>query len=311
MMKKEELARIRKSLGLTQKELAEKIGYSFETIKRYETGERTIPDRVEIATNKLRENKMEIIAIINQKGGVGKTTTSINLSSGLAITGKKVLLVDMDPQANSSKGLGLFDPDKGTVSNILLRGKERTNIQEVIRKTEIEGLDIITSSVKLEKTEQILTGATFREQLLKQSLQGLKYDYIIIDCGPRLGILNINALVACNKVIVPCKIDRYSLEGFGDLIETIMEVKELSGEDINEYVRIVLTMVSKKSSQSLKWVQNQLETINCRVMKSFIRQAETVNQAHMETKPIFMFDPKGNGSQDYESLVDEVVKWQN
>jgi len=156
----------------------------------------------------------KIIAIINQKGGVGKTTTSINLSCGLARKGKKVLLIDLDPQAHSTIGLAI-EPEsfKASLNEVLLQKK---SIKEVILKTKTENLYIAPSHIRLDRAEQQLAPELFRETFLHKAIKNLDYEFIVIDCRPTLGTLTINALYACNFIIVPCEISRYALDGFND-----------------------------------------------------------------------------------------------
>jgi len=163
------------------------------------------------------------IAVINQKGGTGKTTTSINLSSALAMNGKRVLLIDLDPQAHSTIGLGIEPGNyQAAIHDVLLK---KNKIKEAILETKVANLSLVPSHIRLDKAEQQLSSELFRETFLHKAIHNLDYDFIIIDCRPTLGTLTINALYACDFIIVPCEMGRYALDGFSDLMETIENVK--------------------------------------------------------------------------------------
>ena len=178
----------------------------------------------------------KIVAIINQKGGVGKTTTSINLASGLARHGQRVLLIDLDPQAHSTIGLGI-EPESYRLAmhDVLVNKKD---IKEIILKTPIENLSLAPSHIRLDKAEYQLTPEMFKESKLQKAIHGLEYDFIVIDCRPTLGTLTINALFASNFIIVPCEMGRYALDGFADLMEAIDKVKNNEGGDKEQFVKI-------------------------------------------------------------------------
>ena len=249
----------------------------------------------------------KITAIINQKGGPGKTTTSINLSCGLANKGKKVLLIDFDPQAHSTIGLGI-EPETYTaaIHDVLLRKKK---IKDILIDTETNGLSLAPSHIRLDRAEQQLSSELFRESILYKAIKNLEHDYIIIDCRPTLGTLTINALYASNLIIVPCEMGRYSLDGFSDLMDTIDNVK--NSQDIEEkknLIRILLTKFDSRKSISNDWVLEQLEPYKQLLFKTRIRQNENLNQAHMAQQPIFTFNSSSHGAEDYEQLTKEVIK---
>ena len=245
-------------------------------------------------------------AIINQKGGTGKTTTSTNLSCALALEGHKVLLIDLDPQSHSTIGLG-FEPRsyKHAIHDVLVNKKK---IQEVILKTQIDNLDLAPAHIRLDRAEQQLTPEMFKENRLHKAIRNLDYDFILIDCRPALGTLTINALYTSNFILVPCEMARYSLEGFSDLMETIETVKNNKGKNKEDFIRILLTKYDARKSVTNDWVFKQLEPYKTFLFDTPIRQNEALNQAHMAMEPIFTFDPKSHGAEDYTNLTKEVIK---
>lgn len=249
---------------------------------------------------------MNITAIINQKGGVGKTTSSINLSAGLALKGFKVLLIDMDPQAHSSIGLGIEPGSyQYAIQDVLLRNK---NIQDVILATQVKNLSIVPSHIRLDRAEQQLAPEMFREGFLAKAIKKIKYDYIIIDCRPTLGTLTINALYACNFVLVPCEMGRYALDGFADLMETIENVKRDNNFNQDKYIRILLTKYESRNKVTNDWVLDQLKPFEKILLKTRIRKNEALNQAHMAQEPIFTFKSNSSGAEDYKELTKEFIK---
>lgn len=244
-----------------------------------------------------------IIAVANQKGGVGKTTTSINFACALALRGKRVLLIDLDPQAHSTIGLGI---EPGTyqyaIHDVMVNKK---NIREVTLGTQVRGLDLVPSHIRLERAEQQLTPEMFKESRLHKAMRNLNYDCVIIDCRPTLGTLTINALYACNFVLVPCEMSRYSLDGFSDLMETIENVKNSGGIESEKVIRILLTRFDSRKSITNDWIIEQLRPYEALLFNTKIRQNEALNQAHIAMEPIFVFKPNSFGAQDYEQLAGE------
>jgi len=245
-----------------------------------------------------------IIAIINQKGGVGKTTTSINFSAGLARQNKKTLLIDLDPQAHSTIGLGI-EPESfsSSISDVLAKKKP---ITETILPTSTPNLFIVPSHIRLDKIEQQLAPELFRESFLQKAIKGLDFEYIVIDCRPTLGTLTINALFAANFIIVPCEMGRYALDGFSDLMETIEHVK--NGEfNKADFIRILLTKYDNRNKVSNDWVFQQLEPFKHLIFQTCIRRNEALNQSQMAQETIFDFKADSSGSQDYAQLINEFL----
>jgi chromosome partitioning protein len=253
----------------------------------------------------LNNNSKKNVAVVNQKGGVGKTTTSINLSSGLALAGKRVLLVDMDPQAHSTIGLGL---EPGSYEKALDDVfAQKASLGETILETQVKNLFIAPSRIHLDRTEQELSTALFRESLLAKAISDLNFDFIIIDCRPTLGTLTINAIFASTFIVVPCEMSRYSLDGFADLMETIDVVKGRS-LDKREFVRILLTKFDARNKVSNEWVMTQLNGgFSEFLFNTKIRKNEALNQAHMAMEPIFSFKADSAGAEDYDQLTKELL----
>ena len=247
----------------------------------------------------------KIIAVTNQKGGVGKTTTSINFSAGLAREGHRVLLIDLDPQAHSTIGLGIEPGSYDQAIHDVLVNKR--NIRDVTLETRIQNLSLVPSHIRLDKAEQQLTPEMFKESRLHKAIRDLDYDFIVIDCRPTLGTLTVNALYACDFILVPCEMARYALEGFADLMETIENVKNGDAVEKEGFVRILLTKLDSRKSVSNDWVMAQLEPHKALLFATRIRQNEALNQAHMATEPIFSFKSNSPGAEDYEQLTREFL----
>ncbi len=249
-----------------------------------------------------------IIAVANQKGGVGKTTTTINLSACLAEKGKKVLAIDLDPQGNTTSGLGI---EKENVENSvyeLMLGE--CSIQEIMIKTEIENLYILPSNVNLAGAEIELIGVNEREYILKNEVDYIKdnFDFIIIDCPPSLNMLTINAMTTANTVLVPIQCEYYALEGLSQLIYTINLVQERLNPEL-QMEGIVFTMYDARTNLSLQVVENVKNNLNTtNIYKTIIPRNIRLAEAPSHGKPINLYDKKSTGAESYRLLAEEVIE---
>ncbi|MGH7884930.1 MAG: ParA family protein [Thermodesulfobacteriota bacterium] len=246
-----------------------------------------------------------IIAIINQKGGSGKTTTTVNLGGYLASFNKKVLVLDLDPQANSTIHLGLKPHEvKKNIYDVMTEG---INISEVIKKTEIENLQLSPANINLSGVEIELAGIVGREMVLKEALDQIikNYDYIIIDCPPSLSLLTINALTAAKEIIIPVQTEFFALEGMGKLINTVEIVKQRLNRDL-KITGILPTMFDTRTNLSREVVEKINEYFGNKVYKTIIRKNIRLAEASSHGKPILLYDPRSSGAEDYESFSKEV-----
>lgn len=247
-----------------------------------------------------------VIAVANQKGGVGKSTTAINLSACLAEKGKKVLTIDIDPQGNTTSGLGV---DKNSVENTLYELLlEQADVKDVIVKDAVENVDLIPSNVNLSGAEIELIGVEEKEYILKKIIDKIrrKYDYIIMDCPPSLSMLTINALTAATSVLVPIQCEYYALEGLSQLIHTI----ELVQERLNKRLKIegvVFTMYDARTNLSLQVVENVKENLNQNIYKTIIPRNVRLAEAPSYGQPITIYDSKSSGAESYRLLAEEVI----
>lgn len=248
-----------------------------------------------------------IIAIANQKGGVGKTTTSINLSSCLANEGKKVLIVDIDPQGNATSGVGIIKQNlENTVYELFLG---ECTLSECLTQSVVENLNILPSNVNLAGAEIDLIGVENREFILKKELDSIKdlYDYIIIDCPPSLNVLTVNAMVAADAVIVPIQCEYYALEGLSQLIHTINLIQERLNGNL-EIDGIVFTMYDSRTNLSADVVENVRENIHINIYDTVIPRNVRLAEAPSYGIPIHMYDGKSAGAIAYANLAKEVIK---
>ena len=246
-----------------------------------------------------------IIALANQKGGVGKTTTTINLGAYLAGGKRKVLIIDLDPQGNTSSGLGVRKEDlKGDLYDVLVDGLAAAS---VVQKTDVEGLWVLPASAVLAAAEIELVAAPRREYRLRDALADLTYDYILIDCPPSLGILTLNGLTAADSIIIPVQAEFYALEGLGQLVQTVQRVRKALNPSLN-LLGVVLTMHNGRTSLSTQ-VHDEVkrhfpDTIFDTVIPRNVRLAEAPSFG----KPISQYDKWSKGARSYKALAAEVVK---
>ena len=246
------------------------------------------------------------IVIANQKGGVGKTTTSINLSAALAEQGQKVLVIDMDPQGNTTSGLGVEkDEVENTVYELLL---EECTIQECMQKEIFENLSILPANINLAGAEIELISAENKEYLLKNTLDEVKdqYDFIIIDCPPSLNLLTINSMCAGDTVLVPIQCEYYALEGLSQLMHTIDLVKERLNPNL-EMEGVVFTMYDARTNLSLQVVESVKNNLNQKVYKSIIPRNVRLAEAPSYGMPITKYDKRSTGAESYRLLAEEVI----
>ena len=256
---------------------------------------------------KERSTKMgRIIAIANQKGGVGKTTTAINLSASLASLGKKVLAIDMDPQGNMSSGLGVDKNEvEKTVYDLIIGN---IGIEECIYEEVIENLDVLPSNIDLSAAEIELIGVDNKEYILRDEVNKVKekYDFIIIDCPPALSMLTINAMATSDSVLVPIQCEYYALEGLSQLIHTIELVQERLNPEL-EIEGVVFTMYDARTNLSLQVVENVKDNLNQNIYKTIIPRNVRLAEAPSYGMPINLYDPKSKGTESYLLLAEEVI----
>ncbi len=247
-----------------------------------------------------------IIAIANQKGGVGKTTTSINLSSCIAAKGKKVLVIDIDPQGNTTSGYGIEKNDLDNTIYELMLGD--CSIEDCIIKDVIENISILPSNVNLAAAEIELIGVDKKEYILKNEIDWVKdrYDYIIIDCPPSLSLLTVNAMTTADSVLVPIQCEYYALEGLSQLIHTVNLVKERLNPNL-EMEGVVFTMYDSRTNLSAQVVENVKSHLNQKVYRTVIPRNIRLAEAPSYGQPINIYDPKSAGAESYLALAEEVI----
>ena len=248
----------------------------------------------------------KVISVANQKGGVGKTTTTVNLSTILAKKGKKVLLIDADPQGNATSGLGIEKEVEFSTYDILVND---TEIKQALQKTVIKNLLLCPSNMNLAGAEVELVSMMSREQRLKEKLEEIKdsFDYIFIDCPPSLGLLTINALTAANSIMIPIQCEYYALEGVGQLMNTVNLIKKQLNKNL--YIEgVVLTMNDARTNLSNQVISEVKKYFKDNVYKTVIPRNVKLSEAPSYGMPITAYAPRSKGSKCYEKLANELLK---
>ncbi|WP_074407996.1 MULTISPECIES: ParA family protein [Aquimarina] len=249
----------------------------------------------------------KIIAIANQKGGVGKTTTSVNLAASLGVLEKKVLLIDADPQANATSGLGLDveSVEKGTYQIL----EHTINPEDAILETNSPNVHIIPAHIDLVAIEIELVDKDQREYMMKKAIEGLKskYDYILIDCAPSLGLLTLNALTAADSVMIPIQCEYFALEGLGKLLNTVKSVQKIHNKNL-DIEGLLLTMYDSRLRLSNQVVEEVQKHFNEMVFKTIIQRNIRLSEAPSYGESIINYDASSKGASNYLSLAHEIIK---
>ena len=253
---------------------------------------------------------MRIITVANQKGGVGKTTTAINLGTALAATGQRVLLVDVDPQGNASTGLGVEREERQISAYDVLTGGH--GIREAAIPTAVPGLHVVASTMDLLGVEMEIAGDKDRVLKLKNALRaarisGVNYDYVLVDCPPSLNLLTLNAMAAADSVLVPLQCEFFALEGLSQLLRTVEQVRQTINPKL-EIQGIVLTMFDRRNNLSNQVVEDVREHMGDKVYNTVIPRNVRVSEAPSHGKPAILYDLRCSGSQAYLKLASEVIR---
>jgi len=250
----------------------------------------------------------KVIAIANQKGGVGKTTTAVNLSACLAFKGKKVMIIDVDPQGNTTSGLGIDKQNiRKSIYEVIINGE---SIEEVMMPTMVDNLSICPSNIQLVGAEVELVSVISRETRLKVALQDIrdKFDFIIIDCPPSLGLLTLNALTAADTILVPIQCEYYALEGLSQLMNTVRLVQRHLNPSL-EVEGVVLTMFDARTNLSIQVVEDVKKYFRNKVYRTIIPRNVRLSEAPSFGLPIILYDPKSKGAECYLDLAQEVIDY--
>ncbi len=251
----------------------------------------------------------KIISVANQKGGVGKTTTSINLSASISVTERKVLLIDMDPQANATTGFGIEKRNiEKNIYDLMISDETEKDISEYIISTGLEYLDIIPSTPELAGAEIELVKEFSRERILKRYLDKIKddYEYIIIDTPPSLGLLTINALTASDSVLIPIQCEYYALEGLAELLNSIRKIQRSLNENLS-IEGAVLTMFDSRLNLSKQVAEDVRGFFSDKVFKTVITRNVKLGEAPSFGKPVILYDIMSQGSENYLNLAKEII----
>ena len=250
----------------------------------------------------------KVIAIANQKGGVGKTTTAVNLSSCLAVKGKKVLVIDIDPQGNTTSGLGV--DKKGIEKSIYDVVINDEDIKDTLINTKIKNLSLCASNIQLAGAEVELVSVMSRETRMKMAVSKIRddYDFIIIDCPPSLGLLTVNSLTAADTILVPIQCEYYALEGLSQLMNTVKLVQRHLNPDL-EVEGVVLTMFDARTNLSIQVVEEVKKYFRNKVYRTIIPRNVRLSEAPSYGVPIIMYDPKSRGAECYMDLAEEVIEY--
>lgn len=252
----------------------------------------------------------KIIAVANQKGGVGKTTTAINLSSCIAVAEKRTLLVDMDPQSNATSGMGVdHKSNKKSIYEVLLKNE---TAQDTIIPTQIDFLSLLPSSIRLVGAEVELVNLVGREKTLREVLKPIRdeYDYIFVDCPPSLGLLTINSLTAADSVLIPIQCEYYALEGLSQLLNTVRLVQKNLNPDL-EIEGVLLTMYNNRLNLSQQVAEEVRNYFGDKVFNTVVSRNVRLSEAPSFGKPVILYDAVCMGSENYMNLAEEVIKHEN
>ena len=250
----------------------------------------------------------KVIAIANQKGGVGKTTTAVNLSACLAYKGKKVIVIDVDPQGNTTSGLGIEKKNVGkSIYDVIINDE---SIESTLMKTMIDNLYICPSNIQLVGAEVELVSVISRETRMKAAIEDIrdKYDFIIIDCPPSLGLLTLNALTAADTILVPIQCEYYALEGLSQLMNTVKLVQRHLNPSL-DVEGVVLTMFDARTNLSIQVVEDVKRYFRNKVYRTIIPRNVRLSEAPSFGLPIILYDPKSKGAECYLDLAQEVIEY--